>query len=682
MAKRLREDDEIDDQPLARIRRLAVEYSDDEGEVIGFELEPNTRTIVEREISEVQREIEEEMTVTEEFDPSIFLTDIEDIVFEDSHTSSPLYPPSSDSQDDADGSITDEEEEEVDIEAEGTDGEITALRDIIVSGDNEQYADYPIRPNSSFPEWVNKIIIDNYGDIKLIKEKFYQSYEKDLHIAYGDKWSKSFKYSILLDNGTNGKRHYENASMSIKQIDGEQVKQFLTQLLAIIDFVVCLCTKTTRGCIDYPHFHIILITSKDYQATRFRDIFNKHFGCEHEFVKKKVRKYFYRKMKFQSICSNMSPWCGLTNYLAVGSIVAPDFASGQQHLLNPICKKDLKFHTSLPDSLYSCIYFEQPTWYISFKHRLTTNHLSCFENQLIVASSSEASPFHKIYTFFAKYGCIEASTVHIKLGRKDYEQFTQMGMNRQWNKALERWVNDKIQHWDWRNFHNTLAPLSDEVFNTIEDSHTFLKSLLRYQGYNDVSIPFFCSALYEIMNKTSQKRNCFYLWGVSSSGKTLILNIIKKIMVRYGVYTEQGGQFAFSEASYRTCFCFEDVSQLPLSTLSTIKRLWEGEEALVNIKYRNPVNVYRTPCFVTSNYSLDAVFSKEQSHSEMLTLSNRMFQFHFPNSFQFSTSAIHISPYDFIRFIDDNRIKDFNVNDNELSIGIPTYNMTSGSFEE
>ena len=149
--------------------------------------------------------------------------------------------------------------------------------------------------------------------------------------------------------------------------------------------------------------------------------------------------------------------------------------------------------------------------------------------------------------------------------------------------------------------------------------------------------------------------------------------------MRFGSYTEQGGQFAFSEASYRTCFLFEDVSTIPVHSLSTIKKLWDGETTSINIKYKAPIQVKRTPCFVTSNYKLDAVFSKEQSHSEMITLNNRVFIFHFPNSFQF-VKPITISPIDFVRFIDDNREKIFNCFDSIVHNNMPTYNPITGTF--
>ena len=293
-------------------------------------------------------------------------------------------------------------------------------------------------------------------------------------------------------------------------------------------------------------------------------------------------------MAFSSISGNMSPWCGMTNYIAVGALARPDYASGYNNELNPLCKKDIMCYKKDNDSLYSCIFYEHPEWYIAFKHRLTKNHINCFQQRTVITSHS-TSPFMKIYSFFQKYGCIDASSVHIKLSKKDYEQFSAGGMAKQWNRALERWVHDKITQWDWRNFHNTSAPKSNTDYASSEDSIKFLFGLLRFQQFSEDDIRYFCSAIYEVVNKTSGKRNCIYIYGASSSGKTLIINIIKRLLVRFGSYTEQGGQFAFSEASYRTCFLFEDVSTIPVHSLSTIKKLWEGETTSINIKYKAPI---------------------------------------------------------------------------------------------
>ena len=253
---------------------------------------------------------------------------------------------------------------------------------------------------------MNALIKARHGEIPLIKEEFYKGYEQERHIAFGDKWAAFKKYTVIIDNGSTQKRSFEQSTMMIKHITIEQLNQFLNQLVGIVDYVVCRCDKTERGCVEYQHYHCIIISSKDWQPQRFRATFNKYFGCEDEFIKKNVRKFFYRKMAFAVICGNMSPWCGMTNYIAVGALARPDYASGYNNELNPLCKKDIKCYKKDIDSLYSCIFYDHPEWYIAFKHRLTKNHINCFQQRTVISSNS-VSPFMKIYAFFQKYGCID-----------------------------------------------------------------------------------------------------------------------------------------------------------------------------------------------------------------------------------------------------------------------------------
>ena len=97
---------------------------------------------------------------------------------------------------------------------------------------------------------------------------------------------------------------------------------------------------------------------------------------------------------------------------------------------------------------------------------------------------------------------------------------------------------------------STTPLLLNITYASHEESNKFLFGLLKFQGFSVDEIRYFCSAFYEVLNKTSGKKNCIYIYGASSSGKTLFINIIKRVPVRFGSYTEQGGQFAFSEASY------------------------------------------------------------------------------------------------------------------------------------
>ena len=265
-----------------------------------------------------------------------------------------------------------QEQEEENEERNNLDGEISqSTQDIleIVYGEHviDPYAEYTIKPNSKFPDWVNSLIKARHGEILLIKEEFFKGYENERHTAFGNKWPGLKKYTIIIDNGSTRKRSFEESSMLIKSITIDQIYQFFNQLIGLVDYIVCRCDKTERGCVEYQHYHCILISSKEYQPHRFRVAFNKYFGCTEEYIKKNVRRFFYRKMAFAIVCGNMSPWCGMTNYIAVGALARPDYASGSNNELNPLCKKDIMCYKKDNDSLYSCIFYDHPDWYIAFK---------------------------------------------------------------------------------------------------------------------------------------------------------------------------------------------------------------------------------------------------------------------------------------------------------------------------
>ena len=205
-----------------------------------------------------------------------------------------------------------EEEEEEQEEEEGeqteeranSDGELSqSTQEIleIVYGEHtiDPYSEFSIKPNSRFPDWVNALIKARHGEIPLIKEEFYKGYECEKHIAFGDKWPGFKKYTIIIDNGGTKKRSFEQSSMLIKHITIDQLYQFFNQLMGLVDYIVCRCDKTERGCVEYQHYHCILISSKEWQPQRFRGAFNKYFGCEDEFIKKNVRKFFFVKWHFQ-----------------------------------------------------------------------------------------------------------------------------------------------------------------------------------------------------------------------------------------------------------------------------------------------------------------------------------------------------------------------------------------------
>ena len=209
-----------------------------------------------------------------------------------------------DEEEEAEEEEAEDEAQEITEEIANSDGELSqSTQEIleIVYGEHtiDPYSEFSIKPNSRFPDWLNALIKARHGEIPLIKEEFYKGYECEKHTAFGDKWPGFKKYTIIIDNGSTKKRSFEQNSMLIKHITIDQIYQFFNQLIGLVDYIVCRCDKTERECVEYQHYHCILISSKEYQPQRFRSAFNKSFGCEDEFIKKNVRKFFIVKWLLQ-----------------------------------------------------------------------------------------------------------------------------------------------------------------------------------------------------------------------------------------------------------------------------------------------------------------------------------------------------------------------------------------------
>ena len=123
----------------------------------------------------------------------------------------------------------------------------------------DPYSEFSIKPNSRFPDWLNALIKARHGEIPLIKEEFYKGYECEKHTAFGDKWPGFKKYTIIIDNGSTKKRSFEQNSMLIKHITIDQIYQFFNQLIGLVDYIVCRCDKTERGCVEYQHILTVFL---------------------------------------------------------------------------------------------------------------------------------------------------------------------------------------------------------------------------------------------------------------------------------------------------------------------------------------------------------------------------------------------------------------------------------------
>ena len=124
-----------------------------------------------------------------------------------------------------------EDQEEVQNEEDNNfDGESTQDLLEIVYGEHiiDPFAEYNIKPNSKFPDWINALIKARHWDTNLIKEEFYKGYELEKHTAFSDKWPGLKKYTIIIDNGSTRKDLLSKAQCSLSQL----------QLIKYINFLI------------------------------------------------------------------------------------------------------------------------------------------------------------------------------------------------------------------------------------------------------------------------------------------------------------------------------------------------------------------------------------------------------------------------------------------------------------
>ena len=225
---------------------LEEDYNDNQDELLSWCLDD----IREEELKEAREAEKAQIALEEDEDDDEEVKEIED--------------ESEEEEEDKDEENKDEEEEEEEQELneeednniQGENSQSTKEILDIVYGEHvpDPYCEYSIKPNSKFPDWLNALIKQKHGEIPLIKEEFYKVYEHEKHVAYGDKWAPFTKYTIIIDHGSTKKRAFEQTTMMIKAISLEEMNQFFSQLVGVVDYVLCKCDKTERGCVEYPHY--------------------------------------------------------------------------------------------------------------------------------------------------------------------------------------------------------------------------------------------------------------------------------------------------------------------------------------------------------------------------------------------------------------------------------------------
>lgn len=141
---------------------------------------------------------------------------------------------------------------------------------------------------------------------------------------------------------------------------------------------------------------------------------------------------------------------------------------------------------------------------------------------------------------------------------------------------------------------------------------------LSHQGINAGD---FILDLWNVLFKTSFKKNVFCIKGPSNTGKTAFIRDFVGMFNWAEVV--QGGQFMFQNCVNKEVLVWEEPLIGP-DYVEMCKRVFEGMTTMVNIKFKSPQKLYRTPIIMTTNKDVWHYCEADKPAFE-----NRMFLYNF-----------------------------------------------------
>lgn len=147
---------------------------------------------------------------------------------------------------------------------------------------------------------------------------------------------------------------------------------------------------------------------------------------------------------------------------------------------------------------------------------------------------------------------------------------------------------------------NYLRGLPEPNVMTVEES---LEAFYQWCDFNKWDPQKFIKDLVVVLNKTYNKKNTFYLYGESNSGKTFMLLEPMRQLFKFVGRTAQlnsTSMFVFEGLLRQRLICLEEAQCDPMH-LETMKLIMAGEECLINVKGGQSVVLKRTPVLIATN---------------------------------------------------------------------------------
>lgn len=163
----------------------------------------------------------------------------------------------------------------------------------------------------------------------------------------------------------------------------------------------------------------------------------------------------------------------------------------------------------------------------------------------------------------------------------------------------------------------TIARYTDNL------EYTDIFPLWFYLCYQGVEPDIFILDFWNVLFKLTDKRNVLTIQGPSNTGKTTFIRGLGQIF-NWGEVVA-GGQFMFQNCINKELLFWEEPLIGP-DYVEMCKRVFEGIDTQVNIKFKPPQTLHRTPILITTN--------KDVWHycdGDEMALRNRMFLYMFTN---------------------------------------------------
>lgn len=141
-----------------------------------------------------------------------------------------------------------------------------------------------------------------------------------------------------------------------------------------------------------------------------------------------------------------------------------------------------------------------------------------------------------------------------------------------------------------------------QKFWTVEESHAILDHFLTVQFGDLDAGNEFIHYLYYFLTRQTGKKNCCVITGNPNGGKSYLINSISSLMVTVGKTTvvNKNNTFCFSGFGMSSLIVMDEMTYEPFF-LNEFKKMFSGEDTNISVKYKDPVEMGKTPCIVLNN---------------------------------------------------------------------------------